>query len=89
MEHDKKVYTETTREYHKQFFQKNKDKKYHCELCNCDISIFNQAHHRETKKHQSFLEKKQFLEEKKEYIKTLEEKNKYIKTLLEEKNIIQ
>ena len=78
---------ETTREYNKMFFQKNKDKKYHCDLCNCDVSFFNSAHHKASKKHIALLEKNkyiQILEEKDTYIKHLEEKQEYSK-LLEEK----
>ena len=80
---------ESTREYNKLFFQKNKDKKYHCDLCNCEVSFFNQAHHKESKKHKQLLEKNEYiksLEEKDKYIKVLQEREEYIK-LLEEKEV--
>ncbi len=37
--------------YNKEFFSNNKDKKYTCELCNCEVSYFNKSHHKATKKH--------------------------------------
>lgn len=37
--------------YNKEFFSNNKDKKYKCELCNCEVSYFNKSHHKATKKH--------------------------------------
>ena len=37
--------------YNKEFFSNNKDKKYKCELCNCEVSYFNKSHHKGTKKH--------------------------------------
>ena len=80
---------ESIQEYNKQFFQKNKDRKYHCDLCNCEVSFFNKSHHKKSKKHQLLLEKESrstILDEKDQNIKILEDKEKYIK-LLEEKEI--
>jgi hypothetical protein len=82
---EKKVYDkETIREYNKLFFQRNKDKKYYCDLCNCQVSFFNAAHHKASKKHMTLLEKNQYMkkiEEKDMYIKKLEEKEYYSKLL--------
>ena len=68
-------------EYNKLFFEKNKERKYYCELCNCEVSFFNQSHHKNTKKHKLLLEKE---DKKDSHIKLIEEKDKYIK-FLEEK----
>ena len=73
-----------TRGYNKTFFEQNKDKKYYCELCNSNISIFNKSHHKNSKKHKMLSEKESYiksLEEKDKYIKILEEKDAYIKLL--------
>jgi hypothetical protein len=77
------------KEYSKQFFQKNKERKYYCDLCNCEVSFFNQSHHKSSKKHKLLIEKDTYiklLDEKEQQIKILEEKDKYIK-LLEEKEL--
>jgi hypothetical protein len=78
-----------TSSYNKTFFEQNKDKKYHCELCNSNVSIFNKSHHKNSKKHKMLSEKESYiksLEEKDKYVKILEEKDAYIK-LLEEKEL--
>lgn len=42
---------ETIDKYNKEFFLKNKDKKYLCECCNFEVSFFNKSHHRNSLKH--------------------------------------
>lgn len=38
-------------DYYKQYYEKNKDKKYHCECCDTDISYTNKSRHEKTKQH--------------------------------------
>lgn len=86
MKNNKKQYD---KEYSKQFFKQNKDRKYYCDLCNCEVSFFNQSHHKNSKKHKLLIEKNTYiklLDEKEQHIKILEERDKYIK-LLEEKEL--
>lgn len=63
-ETSKKIYNkEEVRIYNKDFYSKNKEKKFYCDLCKCEVSIFNKGHHKATKKHllaTLILEREQF-----------------------------
>jgi len=60
--------------YNKEFFSNNKDKKYMCELCKCEVSFFNKSHHKATKKHLLAT----LLFEKEERLKTDKQKSESI-----------
>ena len=42
---------EAIKKHNHTFFNKNKDKKYLCEICNYEVSYFNKSHHKSSQKH--------------------------------------
>lgn len=52
---------EQNQKYNQAYVERNKDRTYHCELCNLDLTYFSSHNHPKTKRHQlnEFIKQKQ------------------------------
>ena len=52
---------EQNQKYNQAYVERNKDRTYHCEVCNLDLTYFSSHNHPKTKRHQlnEFIKEKQ------------------------------